>query len=190
MSAPIQSQDHLKRFGYALLHGVFDRHAMNSLADQLSTALQDRDVPTTLRSRGRIYGSRNLIDTFPQVCDIPIHPVLREFITSVLGDSVLLYPLPAWEEIEARLAELPSTDRTKQRFLERVGYYGQQAQLDAQGRVVIPQLLRESAEMTGEVVVSARLNYLEVWNHQRLQARFAEQPFTEEDFGNLTDKGI
>ncbi len=112
------------------------------------------------------------------------------FITSVLGDSVLLYPLPAWEEIEARLAELPSTDRTKQRFLERVGYYGQQAQLDAQGRVVIPQLLRESAEMTGEVVVSARLNYLEVWNHQRLQARFAEQPFTEEDFGNLTDKGI
>ena len=112
------------------------------------------------------------------------------FITSVLGDSVLLYPLPVWEEIEARLAALPSTDRTMQRFLERVGYYGQQAQLDAQGRVVIPQLLRESAEMTGEVVVSARLNYLEVWNHQRLQARFAEQPFTEEDFGNLTDKGI
>ena len=112
------------------------------------------------------------------------------FITSVLGDSVLLFPLPVWEDIEARLAALPSTDRTKQRYLERVSYYGQQAQLDAQGRVVIPQLLRESAEMTGEVMVSARLNYLEVWNHQRLQARFAGQPFTEEDFENLSDKGI
>ncbi len=112
------------------------------------------------------------------------------FITSVLGDSVLLYPLPVWEEIEARLAALPSTDRTKQRFLERVSYYGQPARLDAQGRVVIPQILRESAEMAGEVVVSSRLDYLEVWNLQRLQDRFTEQPFTEEDFGYLSDKGI
>ncbi len=112
------------------------------------------------------------------------------FITSVLGDSVLVFPLQVWEELEARLAALPSTDRTKQRYLERVSYYGQQTQLDAQGRVVIPQILRERAEMTGEVVVSSRLNYLEVWNHQRLQARFAEEPFSEDDFGYLSDRGI
>ncbi len=112
------------------------------------------------------------------------------FITSVLGDSVLVYPLAVWEEIESRLAGLPSTDRTKQRYLERVSYYGQQGQLDGQGRVVIPPILRESAEMSGDVVVSARLDYLEVWNRDRLQAKFAQQPFTEEDFENLSEKGI
>ena len=112
------------------------------------------------------------------------------FITSILGDSVLLYPLSVWEEIEDRLAALPSTDRTKQRFLERVGYYGQQGKLDGQGRVVIPPLLRESADMTGDVVVSARLDHMEIWNRQRLEDRFSKQPFTDEDFAYLSEKGI
>jgi len=112
------------------------------------------------------------------------------FITSILGNSVLLYPLSVWEEIEDRLAALPSTDRTKQRFLERVGYYGQQGKLDGQGRVVIPPLLRDSAEMVGEVVVSARLDHMEIWNLQRLQARFSEQPFTDEDFAYLSEKNV
>jgi len=112
------------------------------------------------------------------------------FITSVLGDSVLLYPLSVWEEIEDRLAALPSTNRTKQRFLERVSYYGQQGQLDRQGRVVIPPLLRDSADMAGEVVVNARLDHLEVWNRKRLKARFTDEPFTDEDFEYLSEKGI
>ena len=112
------------------------------------------------------------------------------FITSVVGDSALVYPLSSWREIEDRLAALPSTDRTKQRFLERVGYYGQQSELDAQGRVVLPPILRESAEMKGDVVVSARLDHLEVWNHARLQKRFSEQPFGEADFEYLSERGI
>lgn len=112
------------------------------------------------------------------------------FITSVLGDSVLLYPLSVWEEIEDRLAALPSTNRTKQRFLERVSYYGQQGQLDRQGRVVIPPLLRDSADMAGEVVVNARLDHLEIWNRKRLKARFTDEPFTDEDFEYLSEKGI
>ena len=101
------------------------------------------------------------------------------FITSVLGDSVYIYPLSVWEDHEARLAALPSTDRVKQRYLERVSYFGQQTRLDAQGRVVIPPILRERAEMEGEVVVSARLDYLEVWNRSRMEERLTEEPFTD-----------
>lgn len=112
------------------------------------------------------------------------------FLTSVQGDSSLIYPLPVWEEIEEKLARLPSTNATKRKYLERVSYYGQQSRMDAQGRVLIPPILRESAEMAGEVVVSARLDHLEVWNHQRLQERFAERPFTDEDFERLTAADI
>ena len=111
-------------------------------------------------------------------------------MTSVLGDSALVYPLVVWEEFEERLAKLPSTDRIKRRYLERVGYYGQQTQLDAQGRVVIPQILRESADMSGGAVVSGRLDHLEVWNHQRLLDRFADEEFSEEDFTYLTERGV
>lgn len=112
------------------------------------------------------------------------------FITSILGDSALIYPLRVWEQIEERLASLPSTDRTRRRFLERVSYYGQPGRLDAQGRVNVPALLREGAAMSGEVVVSGRLDHLEVWNHDRLRERFDTEPFSDEEFQYLSEKGI
>lgn len=112
------------------------------------------------------------------------------FITSVRGTSVLIYPLQVWQEIEAALASLPKTDQVKQRFLERTSYFGQESALDKQGRVVLPPILRQSADMEGDVVVSARLDHLEVWNQQRLLERFAEQPFTDDDFGYLSERGI
>ena len=112
------------------------------------------------------------------------------FITSIIGDSALIYPLRVWEQIEERIAALPATDRTRRRFLERVSYYGQAGRLDSQGRVVVPALLREGAAMTGEVVVSGRLDHLEVWNHERLRDRFAAEPFTDDEFQYLSEKGI
>lgn len=115
---------------------------------------------------------------------------LEVFITSVTGESALLYPLAVWEEIEAGLAALPKTDRVKRRYLERVNYYGQQASLDRQGRVVIPSILRDTAEMVGEVVVSARLDHFEVWNHDRLRERFTQEPFGDDDFAYLSEREI
>jgi len=112
------------------------------------------------------------------------------FVTSILGDSALLYPLPVWEEIEGRLQAMPSTDRTKSRFLERVSYFGQQVSMDQQGRILIPQILRESAGMNGDVVVSAQLDHLVVWNRDRFVARLSEQPFTDDDFRALSERGI
>src|SRR6185295_2322731 len=102
----------------------------------------------------------------------------------------LLYPLPVWEEIEHRLAAIPATDRTKVRFLERANYFGQQVRLDVQGRILIPQILRESAVINGDVVVSGQLDHLVVWNHERFTTRLQEQPFTDEDFHALSLQGI
>ncbi|HYG64595.1 MAG TPA: division/cell wall cluster transcriptional repressor MraZ [Thermoanaerobaculia bacterium] len=112
------------------------------------------------------------------------------FVTSVQGDSALLYPLPVWEEFEARLLALPGTDRTRARFLERVNYFGQQVQMDNQGRLVIPQILRERAGMNGDVVVSGQLDHLVVWNHERFLNRLDQEPFTDDDFRALSERGI
>ena len=141
-------------------------------------------APAKIDDKGRIKMPtafrRQLLDQFG-------HEV---FLTSIVGDSVLVYPLPVWQELESRLYGLPSTDRVRQRFLERVSFFGQQSKLDGQGRVVVPPLLRESAEMSGEVVVSSRLDHFEVWNRQRLQKRFAERPFSDDEFDYLSERGI
>ena len=112
------------------------------------------------------------------------------FVTSVQGESALLYPLPVWEEIEQRLSSMASTDVTRVRYLERVNYYGQQVRLDVQGRILVPQILRESASVSGDVVVSGQLDHLVVWNHERFVSRLQEQPFTDEDFRALSAQGI
>ena len=112
------------------------------------------------------------------------------FITSPSADSTWIYPLPVWEELETKLLAMPKTDVSRNRFLERVNYFGQQTRLDPQGRVLIPQPLRERAAMSGEVVVAGRIDYLEVWNHERFAARLEAEPLTDADLRALTERGF
>src|SRR5512139_2282546 len=86
------------------------------------------------------------------------------FVTSVTGEFVRLYPMAVWLEIERRLAEVPSAHPSKLRFLDRVNFFGQAGTLDRQGRIVIPQPLRDNAAMAGDVSVLGQHNYLAVWN--------------------------
>ena len=113
------------------------------------------------------------------------------YVTSVTGEYVRLYPMAVWLEIERRLAAVPSTHPSKQRFLDRVSFFGQHTTMDKQGRIVIPQLLRDSAAMTGEASVLGLQNHLAVWNLKRLQERlFKKEPFTDEDGRLLAEYGI
>jgi MraZ protein len=116
---------------------------------------------------------------------------LELFVTSVTGEHVRVYPMAVWLEIERRLAAMPSTHPSKTRFVDRVNFFGQVATLDSQGRIVIPQLLRETAAMAGEVSVLGQQNHLAVWNRKRLEERlFKKEPFTEEDGRLLAEHGI
>ena len=113
------------------------------------------------------------------------------FVTSVTGEYVRIYPMAVWLEVERRLAEVPSANPSKQRFLDRVSFFGQTVTVDKQGRVLLPQLLRETAAMTGDVSVLGLQNHLAVWNQKRLQERlFKKEPFTDEDGRVLSGFGI
>lgn len=112
------------------------------------------------------------------------------YVTSTTGESVLIYPMPVWMEIEARLSQVPSFEPARSKFLDRVNYFGQVAEFDAQGRVLIHGRLRESAGMTGEVAVLGKFNYLEVWNDDRYRARLHSDPYTDEDARKLAGYGV
>ena len=112
------------------------------------------------------------------------------FVTSLDGDSVRIYPMPVWAELERRLAQIPSTHPYRLKFLDRVNFFGQVSEIDSQGRVVIPSRLRESATMVGEVDVFGQMNHLEVWNHERFVAKLQRDPFTDDDARALSDLGL
>jgi MraZ protein len=112
------------------------------------------------------------------------------FLTSLSGEFVRVYPMPVWLEIEQRLGEMPSTHPSKLRFLDRVNYFGQAAELDAQGRVLIPVRLRDTATMTGDVDVLGQVTYLDVWNHDRFLTKMQREPYTDDDARALSEFGI
>ena len=112
------------------------------------------------------------------------------FVTSLTGENVRLYPLPVWLEIEEKLGQMPSTHPSRLRYLDRVNYFGQTAELDVQGRVLIPTRLRDSATMTGEVDVIGQYNCLDVWNHDRFLMKLQRDAYSDDDARALSEFGI
>ena len=116
---------------------------------------------------------------------------MEVFVTSVTGENVLIYPLPEWEKLEARLIEPPKMLPGKLKFLRNTSYFGQMAKADRQGRVLIPPHLREAAAVEGvEVDVIGQLNSLEVWNRSRFQKVLESDPYTDQDSVSMADIGI
>ncbi len=112
------------------------------------------------------------------------------FRASLSGEYVRIYPMPVWQEIEQKLGEMPSTPPSRLRFLDRVNYFGQVAELDAQGRVIIPVRLRDAATMAGDVDVLGQYNCLDVWNHDRFLIKLQRDAYTDDDARALSEFGI
>jgi MraZ protein len=112
------------------------------------------------------------------------------FITSTDGRRALVYPLPVWFDYQERLARVPSASMAKAKFMERVNYFGQVSSIDAQGRVLVPNILREVAGIKDDVVVIGNQDHLIVWNEGRIQKRLEEAPLTDEDFKELELHGV
>jgi MraZ protein len=111
------------------------------------------------------------------------------YITSLDGIVAQVYPFEEWERIEQKLAALSTYNPTKKKFLTRTNYYGQVVEMDGQGRLLVPQILREAAQIRGEVAVLGNLTYLEVRNLEALDKEVKE-PFTDEDTKTLDELGI
>lgn len=112
------------------------------------------------------------------------------FITSTDGERAMIYPMPVWEEFQGRLAKVPSASLAKAKMLERVNYFGQVGAIDAQGRLLMPTVLRNVAGIAGDVVVLGNQDHLIVWNEERIHKRMTESPMTAEDFKELELHGV
>ena len=112
------------------------------------------------------------------------------YITSLDGRVAQIYPFEEWEQIEQKLAGLSTFNPTKKKFLSRTNYWGQQVEMDGQGRLLLPQLLREAAQIKGEVAVVGYQKYLEVRNLEAYRQEILQEQFTPEDEKTLDDLGI
>jgi MraZ protein len=140
--------------------------------------------PTRVDEKGRL----KVPAEFKRVIDEKYNT--QFYITSVDGKVAEIYPFEEWERIEQKLAGLSNYNPTKKKFLDRVNYWGQQVEMDGQGRLLIPQLLRDAAQIKGEVAVTGNLNRLLVRNLESYRKQVEEEKFTPEDEKTLDELGI
>lgn len=80
---------------------------------------------------------------------------------------LLIYPLAAWEQIEARLIRLPSLNRQARRLQRLMIGYATELDMDAQGRVLLPRELREFAQLERHAILIGQGNKFELWDQER-----------------------
>ena len=163
---------------------------LNAISKAGSVLRLRGNTPATMDEKGRLKLPSSFKAELEAFAKGEGGGVARHYLTSLDGRSARLYPMPVWEAIEARLATLPSTNPAKRKFLETTAYFGSEVEPDAQGRFVVPPILREAALLTGEVAVLGQMDHLAIWNRAGFERRLAAEPLGADDLAQLADLGI
>jgi MraZ protein len=140
--------------------------------------------PTRIDEKGRLKLPADL----KRVVDEEYGP--KFFITSRDGERAEIYPEKEWVAYAKKLEAVPNFNPAKQKLMNLVSYYGQNVELDAQGRLLIPQLVREKLKLVGDVLVFGMQNYLEVANREAFEQKLAAAPITQGDMEELQKFGL
>jgi MraZ protein len=112
------------------------------------------------------------------------------YITSRDGVDAEIHPMKEWEILEQKIAAIPNSNPAKKKLMNYINYYGQVTEMDTQGRVLLPQILREKTNTLGDVLVFGMHQYLRVTNRESFEKQIAETPMTAEDEQMLESFGL
>jgi MraZ protein len=112
------------------------------------------------------------------------------YVTSDDGQCAQIYPIPVWMKLAEMFEKYPRMDPVKLKLQRFTSYYGLMSQMDPQGRILIPQSLREDAQISGDVIVIGKADHLEVWNEEVFRKNLKENPITLEEREKLAEQGF
>jgi MraZ protein len=136
----------------------------------------------TLDNKGRMALPTRNREVVQLACDGKI------VVTIDMREScLLLYPLSEWEIVQRKLEGLPNIN-PQARLLQRllIGH-ATDLELDANGRILLPALLRDYAELHKKVVLVGQGNKIEIWSDDKWRDRMAH--WLAEDATTLLEDG-
>jgi division/cell wall cluster transcriptional repressor MraZ len=102
------------------------------------------------------------------------------FLTSLNGDSVILYPMRIWEGIELTVENLGVWDPDVDDYFSRLSYWGVESDIDMRGRILIPPALRQECQLSEVIRIMGKANHLVVWNEEIFRAKELGERFSKE----------
>ena len=92
------------------------------------------------------------------------------FVSRWLDDCLAIHTRAGWEALAEKVAGLPITDQGSRLFQRFIFAGGVEADVDRQGRILLPQFLREAAGLDGDAVVVGSRDHAEIWAPDRWDA--------------------
>ena len=90
-------------------------------------------------------------------------------VTRGLDRSLFLYPGDEWQRLAERLAQLPISQANTRAFARLMLAGAMDVEIDSQGRVLVPEYLRNYASLKKQVILAGLYNRIEVWDHAAWQ---------------------
>jgi MraZ protein len=89
---------------------------------------------------------------------------VRLVLTAHPEGCLLLYPLPAWEPIRAKVMAFPSLDRQSNLWKRLLVGFAEDVEPDSAGRLLISPVLRDYAHITRQVMFVGQGSHFEIWD--------------------------
>jgi len=112
-------------------------------------------------------------------------------ITRGLEQSLFLYPTLEWQSLGERLKNLSTTKSNSRAFVRLLFSGAHPVQPDSQGRITLPQGLKNFAQVEEKVVIIGAFNKIEIWSEERWEKYYKQQRSIFEELSEeIMDVGI
>jgi MraZ protein len=112
------------------------------------------------------------------------------YITSMNSQTARIYPYPVWEENAKIIEETSTMSIAMEKFAFITSFYGKIVEMDSQGRVLLPALIRNDATLDGEVVLLGMTYYLEVRRMDEAREEVRQTKIGREERQELKEQGV
>ncbi len=123
-------------------------------------------------------------------------PVKDAFVTSLDGREIKVFPTREWAKVQEWLSARPgdgagkSNGKQNNRLLANAMHYGKSENIDAQGRVLLPAMIRSSSGISGPVKIQWRIHHLIVMSEADYNAFMKSNELTPDDLEYAANLGL
>ncbi len=118
----------------------------------------------------------------PRFADICANQIV--ITKDIFEPCLLLFPLPQWEQLEAKLSTFSDIDPNQRTIKRMILGYASEHEIDANGRILLPPVLRDVAQLDKHLMLSGQGRNFQIWD----EAKWHEK--NEQDMAALANGNV